>query len=57
MDTQFYKGDIITIERTRDKGLILRYKEHKQKYMFYTIKEALQSFKSNHINNQIGGAI
>ena len=45
-----YKGDIITIQPTQDKGYILRYKEHKQKYLFYTIREALQSFKLNHIN-------
>jgi hypothetical protein len=52
MDTQFYKGDIITIERTKDKGLVLRYKELKQKYLFYSVAEALQSFKTNHINSK-----
>ena len=53
MQTRYYKGDIIIIEPTQDKGYILRYKEHKQKYLFHTIKEALQSFKLNHINKTL----
>lgn len=42
--TKYYKGYLITIEKSKSGLLTLRNNDFKFKYLFYTEKEALNNF-------------
>lgn len=43
----FYKGDILTIQKTYNGIWVISYKEHKERFLLYTKKQALKTFKQN----------
>jgi hypothetical protein len=53
MDTQFYKGDILLIDRTKDNAYLIKYKDTKCKFIGHTKREALSIFKRNYNNGTL----